>query len=159
VDLFVPFMTHGERFIYCSVYTLHMTEHKTFIRKIKQGNAIRYAEVWNERRGKKVIQHHVRYLGSDPNNLPPPSSFDIEKVHFGFLAQLILGDSLTAEDLYVMLKNMGESIEQKEVKSIVLRYDLREKKLRLHLMFPRKRRNAVPSAVEDLTSDTPTSER
>jgi len=52
-----------------------MAEHKTFIRKIKQGDKIRYAEVWNERRGKKVIQHHVRYLGSDPNNLPEPSSF------------------------------------------------------------------------------------
>ncbi|MEA1869982.1 MAG: hypothetical protein U9N09_07565 [Euryarchaeota archaeon] len=31
-----------------------MTEHKTFIRKIKQGDKIRYAEVWNERKGKKL---------------------------------------------------------------------------------------------------------
>lgn len=156
--LFVPFITRGERLIYCSVYTLHMTKQKTFIREIKQGKVIRYAEVWNERRGKNVIQHHVRYLGSDPNNFPPPSSFNIEKVHFGYLAQLILGDSLTAEDLYVMLKNMGESIEQKEVKSIVLRYNLREKKLRLHLVFPRKKRNVVPSAIENLTLNTPTNE-
>ena len=66
-----------------------MAEHKTFIRKIKQGDKIRYAEVWNERRGKKVIQHHVHYLGSDPNNLPEPSSFNIEKIHIGYLAQLI----------------------------------------------------------------------
>ena len=64
-----------------------MTDRKTFIRKIKQGDKIRYAEVWNERQGKKVIQHHVRYLGSDPDNLPDPSSFDLETIHFGYLAQ------------------------------------------------------------------------
>jgi len=87
-----------------------MTEHKTFIRKIKQGDATRYAEVWNERKGKKVIQHHVRYLGSDPGNLPPLSSFDIEKVHFGYLAQLILSDTLCADDIYLMLEGMGESV-------------------------------------------------
>ena len=93
-----------------------MTKHKTFIRKIKQGDKIRYAEVWNERQGKKVIQHHVRYLGSDPTNLPDPSSFDIEKVHFGYLAQLILGDTLSADDVYLMLDGMGKSVERKELK-------------------------------------------
>jgi hypothetical protein len=87
-----------------------MGKQKTFIRKIKQGDKIRYAEVWNERKGKKVIQHHVRYLGSDPNDLSPPSSFDIEKVHFGYLAQLIMSDDLSAEDVYVMLDGMGESV-------------------------------------------------
>jgi hypothetical protein len=55
-------------------------QHKTFIRKIKQGDKIRYAEVWNERRGDKIIQHHARYLGSNPNNLPEPSLFEIEKI-------------------------------------------------------------------------------
>ncbi len=126
-----------------------MTEQKTFIRKIKQGNSIRYSEVWNERRGKKVIQHYVRYLGSDPNNLPPPSSFDIEKVHFGYLAQLILSDSLTAEDIYQMLKGMGESIEKRELQSIAIRYNLDEKKTRIQLRFQRKRREPAPSAGED----------
>ncbi len=77
---------------------------KTFIRKIKQGDKIRYAEVWNERRGKKVIQHHVQYLGSDPDHLPPPTSFTIEMVHFGYLAQLILKDVITADDIYTMLE-------------------------------------------------------
>lgn len=133
----------------CSVYTLHMTKHKTFIRKIKQGNAIRYAEVWNEREGKKVIQHHVRYLGSDPNNLPPPSSFDIEKVHFGYLAQLILGDTLSADDVYLMLDGMGESVERKELQAIILRYNLDRKKTRLQLVSPRKKDNVARSAGED----------
>ncbi len=132
-----------------------MTEHKTFIRKIKQGDKIRYAEVWNERRGKKVIQHHVRYLGSDPNNLPEPSSFNIEKIHFGYLAQLILSDTVSSDDIYLMLDGMGKSIERKEIKEIILRHNLYEKKTRLHLVFPRKRKNDVQSVVEDSQSTTP----
>ena len=126
-----------------------MTEHKTFVRKIKQGDKIRYAEVWNERQGKKVIQHHVRYLGSDPTNLPDPSSFDIEKVHFGYLAQLILSDALSADDVYLMLDGMGKSVERKELKEIVIRHNISEKKTRLQIVFPRKEKNGAQSAVED----------
>jgi hypothetical protein len=140
-----------------SVVYIHynMTERKTFIRKIKQGDKIRYAEVWNERRGKKVIQHHIRYLGSDPNNLPEPSSFNIEKIHFGYLAQLILSDALTADDVYLMLDGMGKSLERKEIKEIVIRHNLDRKKTRLHLVLPRKRKNDVQSVVEDSQSTTP----
>ncbi|MRG77949.1 MAG: hypothetical protein C5S33_09350 [ANME-2 cluster archaeon] len=136
-----------------------MTEHKTFIRKIKQGDKIRYAEVWNERRGKKVIQHHVRYLGSDPNSLPEPSSFNIEKIHFGYLAQLILSDTISADDIYLMLDGMGKSVERKEIKEIIIRHNLDEKKTRLHLVFPRKRKNDVQPAVKDSQSTTPTHDK
>ena len=126
-----------------------MAGHKTFIRKIKQGNATRYAEVWNERKGKNIIQHHVRYLGSDPDNLPSPSSFDIEKVHFGYLAQLILSDVLSAEDVYLMLEGMGKSVERGDIQSIILRHNLDRKKTRLRLVFPRKKYNIAQSAGED----------
>jgi len=126
-----------------------MTEHKTFIRKIRQGDKIRYAEVWNERRGKKVIQHHVRYLGSDPDNLPDPSSFDIEKIHFGYLAQLILSDTISADDVYLMLDGMGKPVKRKELKEIVIRYNIEEKKTRLHLVFRRKGKSSAQSVVED----------
>ena len=126
-----------------------MAEHKTFIRKIKQGNATRYAEVWNERKGKNIIQHHMRYLGSDPDNLPPPSSFDIEKVHFGYLAQLILSDALSAEDVYLMLEGMGKSVERRDIQSIILRHNLDRKKTRLRLVFPRKKDDIAQSAGED----------
>ncbi len=126
-----------------------MTEHKTFIRKIKQGDKIRYAEVWNERQGKKVIQHHVRYLGSDPDNLPDPSSFDIETLHFGYLAQLILNDTLSADDVYLMLEGMDKPVKRKELKEIVIRYNIAEKKTRLHLVFQRKGKSSAQSVVED----------
>jgi len=133
-----------------------MTEHKTFTRKIKQGDKIRYAEVWNERVGKKVIQHHVRYLGSDPNNLPEPSSFEIEKLHFGYLAQLILSDSLTVNDIYLMLDGMGKSVERKEIKEIILRYKLDGKKTHLQLIFPKKRK---VTTIEDSQSDARTEDK
>ncbi len=134
-----------------------MTEHKTFIRKIKQGDKIRYAEVWNERIGKKVIQHHVRYLGSDPTDLPEPSSFEIEKLQFGYLAQLILSDSLSANDIYLMLDGMGKSIERKEIKQIILRYKLDEKKTQLQLIFVKKRKSKA--AIEDSQSNTHTNDK
>jgi len=134
-----------------------MTEHKTFTRKIKQGEKIRYAEVWNERQGNKIIQHHVRYLGSDPENLPEPSSFVIENLQFGYLAQLILNDSLSANDIYTMLDGMGKSIERKEIKKIIFHYKLDEKKTVLQLIFNKKRKKNV--AVEDSLSNTHTSEK
>jgi hypothetical protein len=92
------------------------------------GDKIRYAEVWNERQGKKVIQHHVRYLGCDPDNLPDPSSFDLETIHFGFLAQMILNDTLSADDVYLMLDGMDKPVKRKELKEIVIRYNIAEKK-------------------------------
>ena len=150
-----------EMLIYCSEYSLLMPPQKTFIRKIKQGNSTRYAEVWNERRGKKVIQHYVRYLGSDPDNLPPPKSFSIEKVHFGYLAQLILNDALTAEDIFQMLDGMGENAEKKELRSISIRYNLDTKKTRLHLTYPPKKneKRSAQSADDDSQSNTPTNEK
>ena len=126
-----------------------MVEKKTFIRKIKQGDTNRYAEVWNERKGKKIIQHHVRYLGSDPENLPPVSSFDIEKVHVGYLAQLILGDALCAEDIYTLLEGMGESTQRQDVRSVIFRYDLDSKKTRFQLIFRKGRDDVARSAGQD----------
>ena len=136
-----------------------MTEHKTFIRKIKQGATTKYAEVWNERQGKKIIQHHVRYLSNDPDNLPEPTSFTIEKLHFGYLAQLLLSDSLSANDIYLMLDGMGKSVERKEIKEIIIRYKLDGKKTILQLIFPRKRKKKMQDTIEDTQSNIHTKEK
>jgi len=96
-------------------------------------------------------------LGSDPDNLPEPSSFVIEKLQFGYLAQLILSDSLSANDIYTMLDGMGKSIERKEIKQIIFRYKLDEKKTVLQLIFHKKRKKNV--AIEDSQSNTHTSEK
>ncbi|MGB7001436.1 MAG: hypothetical protein WBE22_05420, partial [Halobacteriota archaeon] len=93
--------------------------------------------------------HHVRYLGSDPDNLQDPSSFDIETIHFGYLAQLILNDTLSADDIYLMLEGMDKPVKRKELKEIVIRYNIAEKKTRLHLVFQRKGKSRAQSVVED----------
>ena len=83
--------------------------------------------------------------------------FDIEKVHFGYLAQLILSDSLSADDLYTMLNGMGKSIQQREeVREVILRYNLDVKKTQLQLRT--KRKCSVRSVVEGLKLDTVTDE-
>jgi hypothetical protein len=96
-------------------------------------------------------------LGSDPDNLPELSSFVIENLHFGYLAQLILSDSLSANDIYTMLDGMGKSIERKEIKQIIFRYKLDEKKTVLQLIFHKKRKKNV--VIEDSQSNTHTSEK
>ncbi len=75
--------------------------------------------------------------------------FNIEKVHFGFLAQLILKDALTAEDIYNVLDNMGKSTERKEIKEIIIRHNIVQKKTRFQLVFLTERRKDVRLATKD----------
>ena len=72
------------------------------------------------------------------------------------IAQLILSDTLSADDIYLMLDGMGKSVERKEIKEIVIRHNLDKKKTRLHLVFPRKRKIDAQSAIEDSQSPTHT---
>jgi len=67
------------------------------------------------------------------------NTFNIENLHFGFLAQLILNDTITADDIYMMLDGMGKPVERKKIKEIIIRYDLEEKKNRIQLIFSDKR--------------------
>ena len=142
-DQLYLFLNEIEKYICSSVYTLQMMrERKTFIRKIKQGTNVRYAEVWNERRGKKVIQHHVRYLGTDPNNPVEPSSFDIGNPKFEYISRQILNESLDAEDIYQMLDASGNAVSRKDIREVVIRYNLDEKRVRIQLVFPRKSKDS-----------------
>lgn len=72
--------------------------------------------------------------GNKERGFIEPELFEIEVVHFGYLAQLILSKTLTADDLFIMLNGMGKSIRQREIKEIILRYNLDVKKTRLQLM-------------------------
>jgi len=58
-----------------------------------------------------------------------------------------------------MLDGMGKSVERKEIKEIIIRHNLDEKKTRLHLVFPRKRKNDVQPAVKNSQSTTPTHDK
>ena len=133
---FYPQVT--ERNILRSVYTLRiMKEQKTFIRRIKQGDRTRYAEVWNERRGKRVIQHHVRYLGSDPDDPAHQCTYDIEPAQFEYLAGRMVDGTLTAENVRAVLALSDGTIERKGIREVALKYSLEDGRMRIRLVFPR----------------------
>jgi len=56
-----------------------------------------------------------------------------------------------------MLDGMGKSIERKEIKQIIIRYKLDEKKTQLQLIFLKKRKTKV--TIEDSQSNTHTREK
>jgi hypothetical protein len=57
-----------------------------------------------------------------------------------------------------MLDGMGKSIERKEIKQIIFRYKLDEKKTHLQLIFFKKRKK-IQTAIEDSQSNTHTDEK
>ena len=98
---------------------------------------------------KKYIQTHVK--GAAKNIIQQESKhYDIDKVHFGFLAQLILSDALTPDDIYIMLDNMGKSVERKDIKEIIIQHNLDLKKTQFQLVFLTKRGKDAGSVNEDL---------
>lgn len=133
-----------------TIYTTNMT----FVRKIKSGKRVYYAEVKNERVGKKVVQHYIRYIGTDTN--APKRRFEIEKVHFGYVAQLILGDALTPQDIFRMLENKGEVITEMELEKLGIEYQFAKKTLFISL-YPRmekKRRRKPARSARRSTAST-----
>jgi hypothetical protein len=63
-----------------------------------------------------------------------------KKLHFGYLAQLILSDTISADDVYLMLDGMGKPVKRKELKEIVIRHNIEEKKLAFVWCFREKER-------------------
>ena len=83
---------------------------------------------------KRYIQNHVK--GTTKSIIQQESKpYDIDKVHFGFLAQLILSDALTPEYIYTMLDAMGKSVERKDIKEIIIQHNLVQKKISFNWRF------------------------
>lgn len=99
----------------------------------------------------KRKEHMQTQIKGDPKAIIPQESksFDIDKVHFGFLAQLILGDTLTAEDIYLVLDGMGKSVEQKEIKELIIRHNLNLKKTQFQIVFQTERRKDARPVTEN----------
>lgn len=118
----------------------------TFVRKIKIGKRIYYAEVKNERVGKKVIQHHIRYLGTDPD--APKRKFEIEKMHFGYIAQLILANALTPQDIFQMLKNKGEVVTEMALEKLGIEYQFAKKTISI-TPYPKSEKKTRKKSAEN----------
>jgi hypothetical protein len=65
---------------------------------------------------------------------------------------LILSDTLSADDVYLMRDGMGKPIKRKELKEIVIRYNIEgggKKKLAFVWCFGEKERAVAQSVVRD----------
>ena len=104
----------------------------TFIRKIKQRGKIYYAEVENQWIDGKCVQKHIRSLGTDPEN---PTNILIEPTHFSYLSLRLMQGSLTPNDLFEMLENMGQPVKKADLKRLGINYDFEKKTYSISLSY------------------------
>ena len=114
-----------------------MTYVRKFIRKNKSGEIkTYYAEVESVRIGKKVVQRYIRSLGTDPEH---PTSFQIEPVHFSYLAVRLMQGDLTPNEVFEMLEGMGQPVTRDQLERIGIYYDFGKKTFCISLFHLRKR--------------------
>jgi len=109
----------------------------TYIRKIKRKNKngtikTYYAEVESVREGDKVVQRYIRSLGTDPEN---PTNIVIEPTHFSYLSLRLMQGSLTPNDLFEMLENMGQPVKKDGLKKLGIHYDFGKKTYSISLSY------------------------
>ncbi|MBW6470069.1 MAG: hypothetical protein K0A90_02480 [Methanosarcinaceae archaeon] len=114
----------------------HTTTIIAYIRKIKRKNKdgtikTYYAEVKSVREEDKVVQRYIRSLGADLEN---PTNIAIEPTHFSYLSLRLMQGSLTPNDFFEMLENMGQPVKNKELKRLGIHYDFEKKALHLPIL-------------------------
>lgn len=127
-------------------YHYIMSYIRKYVRKNKNGK-IRtyYAEVESVRRGNKVVQRHIRSLGTDPTF---PKNFSIEPVHFSYLALRLMQGELTPNDVWTMLEKMGQPVKKEELERIGIYYDFGKKRFSIYLFYTKKS-NSKGAAVKE----------
>lgn len=105
----------------------------SFIRKIKRGDCIYYAEVKNERIEGKVVQRHIRYIGTNPN--APQKRFELKQLELIKILELLSSNSLTPDDIFTILENRGHKITRGKLKKIGVEYDLSKKTIFISLRY------------------------
>jgi hypothetical protein len=131
----------------------------SFIRKIKRGGKIYYAEVENVKRGNKVVQRHIRYIGKNID--AQQNSLPIDSVQFGYIATRLMQGDLTANELIDMVEKMGHRIYIEDLAAIGIRYKFKKNSITLSL-FPTERserRNFAQNAKPNLRQRRRTQER
>ena len=118
----------------------------SFIRKIKRGEKIYYAEVENRWINGKCVQKHIRSLGTDPDH---PTNFPIEPVHFSYLAVRLMQGDLTPNEVFEMLEGMGQPVRRETLERIGIYYDFEKKTFSIYLFYTKslkKSKNDVGNA-------------
>ncbi|MBE0525222.1 MAG: hypothetical protein IBX40_12970 [Methanosarcinales archaeon] len=135
----------------------------SYIRKIERRNKngeikVYYAEVESVRVGGKVIQRHIRSLGTNPSF---PTNFPIEGVQFSYLAVRLMQGDLTPNEVFDMLENMGHPVLRDSLERIGINYDFEKKTFSIYLLYPKKSKKSTsyaPSVKKDSMSKEPIKE-
>ena len=122
----------------------------SFIRKIRRGDRIYYDEVENVRVNGKVVQRHVRYIGTDKDR---PTSFPVDRMHFGYIATRLMQGDLSASELLDMIEKMGHSVMREDLESVGIRYTFKKNDLRISLYYARRYRKQGHPAGAEKNSD------
>ena len=135
----------------------------SYIRKITRCNKngeikVYYAEVESVRVDGKVIQRHIRSLGTNPSF---PTNFPINNVQFSYLAVRLMQGELTPDEIFDMLERMGHPVIRDSLERIGINYDFEKKTFYIYLFYLKNSKRSttdVPSVKKDFTSKRPTKE-
>ncbi|MBC2706480.1 MAG: hypothetical protein HF977_01945 [ANME-2 cluster archaeon] len=135
----------------------------SYIRKITKRNKngeikVYYAEVESVRLGGKVVQRHIRSLGTNPSF---PTNFPIEGVQFSYLAVRLMQGDLTPNEVFDMLENMGHPVIRDSLERIGIKYNFEKKTFNIYLFYLKNSKKStpdVPSVKKDSMSKKQTKE-
>jgi hypothetical protein len=105
----------------------------SFIRQIKRGKCTYYDEVENERINGKVVQRHIRYIGTNPD--APRKRFELEQLDLIKILELLSSNSLTPDDIFTILENSGHIVTRGKLKKVGIEYDLSKKTTSIYLRY------------------------
>jgi len=125
----------------------------SFVRKIKQRGKTYYAEVENQWINGTCVQRHIRSLGTDPKH---PTNFQIEPVHFSYLAVRLMQGDLTPNEVFELLEGMGQPVRKETLERIGIYYDFGKKTFYIYLFYTKKKSRKSQDAVTNVEkSSTP----
>lgn len=127
----------------------------SYIRKIIRHNkngetGVYYAEVESVRVDGKVVQRHIRSLGTNPAF---PTNFQIDNAQFSYLAVRLMQGDLTPNEVLNMLEGMGHPVIRDSLERTGINYDFGKNILYLPILPEelKKSRKDAPSAKNDST--------
>jgi len=118
----------------------------SFIRKIKQRGKTYYAEVENVWINGKCVQRHIRSLGTDPKH---PTNFNIEPVHFSYLAVRLMQGDLTPNEVFELLEGMGQPVTRDHLERMGISYDFGKKTFSISLFHLRRKSKRSQGGVRN----------
>ena len=115
------------------------SQHMSFIRKIRRGSRVYFAEVEGVREGRRVRQRLIRYIGTSPDALA--TKFPLAPKDLSYLALHLANGSLTPEEVFDILDHQGATFSRDELAKAGLVFDFGEKNAVLSLFYARSRRS------------------